>query len=146
MDCIKSASAILPLILVFGLEMIVSDSLFERSLIDIPEMQVKHKLKPLMQNVGLIGSMPVTFGVVVLAINLMSKPASFFFVSGLMFVQFLSRALGSIYSQPRPYWISDSIQSDQCLTSYGNPSKVLANYSFIVLTLYLHKYYEVGVV
>jgi hypothetical protein len=112
MDFKKIASAFLPLIVVFGLEMLYRDSMFERSIVDIPEMQSKHKLKPLMQNVNLVGSMPVTFGVVVLAINLMSKPASFFFVSGLMFVQFVSRALNSIYSQPRPYWISNSIQSD----------------------------------
>ena len=98
-----------------------------------------------MQNVNLIGRMPVTFAVVVLAINLMSKPASFFFVSGLMFVQFLSHALHSIYRQPIPYWVSDQIKSDRCLVSFGNPSKILANYTFIVFTLYLHKYYDVGV-
>ena len=62
-----------------------------------------------------------------------------------MFVQFLSRTLNSIYSQPRPYWVTDEIQSDYCLISFGNPSKILANYTFIVFTLYLHKYYDVGV-
>lgn len=74
-------------------------------------MQAKAKLRPLMANISLAGGMPATFLVLAVSLNLMSKPASFYLISGVAFVQYITEALKSLYMHPRPYWVSDSISS-----------------------------------
>lgn len=102
----------LPLVLVFGFELLYRDSLFQTTLMDVPEMQTKKKLKPLMTKISAMGGFHATFAVMVVAFNLMSKPAAFYLISGTMFVQFASETLKSLYNNPRPYWVSDIIHSD----------------------------------
>jgi hypothetical protein len=111
MDAAKNVvvRVFLPLSIIFGLELLYRDPLFESTLRDVPLMQAKEKLRPLMQNVSLVGGMHANFLVVMTAINLMSKPAAFYFISSVLFVQYTTDALKSLYSHPRPFWVSDYI-------------------------------------
>jgi membrane-associated phospholipid phosphatase len=147
MDTAKqiAVGVVLPLVAVFGLELLYRDTLFETTLRDVPLMQAKGKLRPLMENISTVGGMPATFFVLVVASNLMSKPAAFYLISGVLFVQYMTEALKSFYLQPRPFWVSDSISSSQCLLGYGNPSRHLLSNTFLWTTIYLHKYYDIGV-
>ena len=56
--------------------------------------------------------MPATFLVLVISSNLMSKPAAFYLISGVTFVQYTTEALKSLYMHPRPFWVSDSISTN----------------------------------
>lgn len=147
MDTAKQIAfgVIFPLVAVFGLELLYRDTLFETTLRDVPLMQAKAKLRPLMENISTVGGMPATFFVLVVASNLMSKPAAFYLISGVLFVQYLAEALKSFYLQPRPFWVSDLISSRQCLLGFGNPSRHLLSNTFLWTTIYLHKYYDIGV-
>ncbi len=88
---------LLPLMLIFGLEMLYRDTLFSASLKDIPLMQANPKLKPLMQNISWAGGMPATILVLAVALNLMSKPAAYYLISGVTFVQYITEALKVYY-------------------------------------------------
>jgi hypothetical protein len=50
METVKhwAVNVILPLAVIFALEFVYRDTLFEKTLIDIPLMQAKTKLRPLM--------------------------------------------------------------------------------------------------
>jgi len=75
----------------------------------------------------------------------MAKPAALYFWCAVGFINFVTNQLEAVYSQERPYWLYEEITSEECLLAYGNPcAHVLIN-SFILITLYLHQYYEVGV-
>ena len=105
MDNLKKllVRVVLPLSLIFGTELMYRDSLFESSFNDIPLMQQKTKLKPLMHNVSLLDSKIVKLPILALCLNLMSKPASFYFISAVIVVHYFSTLLQSYYQQPRPF-------------------------------------------
>ena len=113
MDNVKKIifQVVLPLSIIFGAELLYRDSLFQASLTDIPLMQAKTKLRPLMENVSLVGGTSATFIVLMVASNLMSKPAGLYLVSGVLFVQYLIDVLKSFYQQQRPFWVSEEINS-----------------------------------
>ena len=61
------------------------------------------------------------------------------------FITYLANELQALYSQQRPYWNDEAIKSEKCILNYGNPSNSLMTMTFLTVTLYLHKYYEIGV-
>jgi len=93
----------------------------------------------------MLGTAPLFYVYIVFVFNLMSKPAAFYVISTLLFVEVVCNQLKSIYIQQRPYWVSDKIIGYECQTGYGNPSGHLLVSTFFFLTLYLHVYYDIGV-
>jgi len=75
-----------------------------------------------------------------------SKPAALYIWSGMAFAIFATSQLKSWYGQERPFWISDEIQADGCARSFGNPSGHMLANTFIWVTVYLHAYYDIGIV
>ena len=75
----------------------------------------------------------------------MPKPAALYFWCAMSFIFYLTSQLQSLYSEKRPYWVTDDIASEMCLVGFGNPSEHLFNNVFFWLTVYLHAYHEVGV-
>lgn len=53
----------------------------------------------------------------------------------------LLSTLKSLYSDPRPYWISSDIKPDNCLSGFGNPSAHVYINSMILFTFYLMYYH-----
>lgn len=139
-----AVGVVFPVLAVFVLELLYRDTLFATTIKDVPLMQAKSKLRPLMETISTIGGMPATVAILVVALNLMSKPAAFYLISGVSFVQYTTEALKSFYMQPRPYWVSDSISSNHCLIGFGNPSRHLLSNTFLWTTLYLHAYFDIG--
>ena len=98
-----------------------------------------------MHNVSLLDSKMVKLPILALCLNLMSKPASFYFISAVIVVHYFSTLLQSYYQQPRPFWISSEIKSEFCLLDYGNPSGQLIVNTFVSTTVYFNAYYDIGV-
>lgn len=99
----------------------------------------------MMQGISSMGTgMPIllTYAVV---FTVMSKPASLYFWCAMPAVSYLENILKSIYAEQRPYWITDDITSPTCLIGFGNPSGHMLNTTFIIVSLYLHFYYDIGV-
>lgn len=147
MDTAKkiTVGVVLPFVAIIALELLYRDSLFETSLNDIPLMQAKTKLRPLMERISFIGSVEANFLVLAFVSQLMSKPAFIYLISGVCFVQYVTETLKSFYMHPRPFWLSFDITSTQCLLGYGNPSRHLVSNTFLMTTLYLNAYYDIGV-
>jgi membrane-associated phospholipid phosphatase len=59
-------------------------------------------------------------------------------------ILYVNGMLKLVYEEPRPFWVSPDITSNECLKEFGNPSGHCFIASFFFLTIYLHKYYEVG--
>ena len=76
----------------------------------------------------------------------MQKPAALYFWCAMSFVYFLGNILKSMYGEDRPYWVTDDIKATSCHLGFGNPSGHMLNNVFFWLSLYLHQYYEVGVI
>jgi hypothetical protein len=109
-------------------------------------MQNKHRLKILLLGFAEVGSNATMVVLCALMINLSSKPAALYFWTSLSLVSYSAQLMKAIYAQPRPYWVSDEIESLKCLNGYGNPSSTLMTSTFAMLTLYLHKYYDIWTV
>ena len=92
-----------------------------------------------------LGSNPFTFLFYIGSFNLMPKPAALYFWCAMSFVYYLMSLLKSLYAAKRTYWVSDDINADSCVLSFGNPSGHLMCNVFFWLSLYLHLYSEVGV-
>ena len=50
----------------------------------------------------------------------------------------------TLYHEARPFWESEDIKPSKCRKDFGNPSGHCMTTAFFWLTIYLHKYYEVG--
>jgi len=53
--------------------------------------------------------------------------------------------LKQLYAEPRPFWVSEDIHPQKCRKDFGSPSGHSMTACFFWMTLYLHKYHEVGV-
>ena len=109
-------------------------------------MQELTKLKSFFTTVASLGWPPLTALICIVSINLMPKPSALYLWSGMAFVSFLCNLLKSLYGEDRPYWVNDEIIGASCEVTFGNPSGLLMNTVFCWLTIYLHAFYEVGVI
>lgn len=110
-------------------------------------MQKVKKLHSFFHNISAIGS-GAFFGIgYIISFMLMPKPAALYFWCAVIFAAgFMLNSLKTTYAENRPYWESDEITADKCETGFGNPSGHMLCNTFFWTTLYLHAYYEVGVV
>lgn len=80
----------------------------------------------------------------VVMFNLTNKMSALYIWTSYTVVVYLNGLFKSVYAEPRPFWLSDEIVPSTCRPDFGNPSGHCMANSFIWVTLYLHKYYEVG--
>jgi hypothetical protein len=97
------------------------------------------------QAISELGDIKSHIFLLAICFNVISKPAFLYLGCQFAFLNYLSQLLISVYNQPRPFWVSEQITSDKCYMSLGNPADTLMTNSFLLLSLYLHKYYEVGI-
>ncbi len=109
-------------------------------------MQNKHRLKLMLLGFAELGSNVTMVVLCALIVNLVSKPAALYFLTSISLVSYSAQLMKAIYAQPRPYWVSDDIDSFKCLNGFGNPSSTLLTSTFAMLSLYLHKYYDIWTV
>lgn len=62
---------------------------------------------------------------------------------GLPITMYARETLANLMAQRSPYMINDKVEGT-CSQTYGAPNQAMALMSFILLSLYLQKYYEVG--
>jgi len=108
-------------------------------------MQKKKRLHSFFSTLSELGSGQITVFLYGIVFNVANKPACLYLWCAFATVNYLQQLLKSIYSQDRPFWVSDDIHSDKCLLGYGNPSGHMVDNTFVWVSLYLHFYYDVGV-
>jgi len=133
------------LVLILLLEYCYRDTLYEKSLLDAPHMQKKKKLFGFFAHISALGRFPVHLFILVVVFNVVSKPAALYIWSAYSVQGLCKHTLKSWYEQPRPFYVVDNISPEHCMTDFGNPSGHMVSNVFLILTLYLHKYYEVDV-
>lgn len=74
--------------------------------------------------------------------NTMAMYQSLFFWIGYPIVSFVRHVLANIFASKRPYMFSDSIDAS-CGPSYGAPDQKCMVASFLIVAMYLQKYYEI---
>lgn len=140
----QAAKLIIPAFVVIIAEQLYRQSLFDQSLTDIPRMQEKQSLMPMFQTITAIGCFEVNFLIVAAAFNFMSKIAFLYLICVFSFLNYLNEEIKSLYSNSLPFWVNSDIHAS-CTLSFGNPSSQMLHNCFLLFTLYLHAYYEVGV-
>jgi membrane-associated phospholipid phosphatase len=122
------------------------DPLWEQSLQDVPEMQKKTKMLSFFKMISSFGKGRILLVIYAVLFNVMSVPGALYFACAISFTNFSMNQLKSLYSQPRPYWISNNITSfGKCHTGFGNPSGHMTNNVFLWYTVFLHFYDEIGI-
>ena len=137
--------SLLGLLVVFAAELFYRKKLSEESGEQAENMQKITKLKSFFETIAMLGSFEAQVFYLVIAFNTMAKPASLYLWSSMAFMTYLANELQALYSQQRPYWLHEEIKSERCILNYGNPSNSLMTMTFLIVSAYLHKYYEIGV-
>lgn len=134
---------VLPLAVVFLIEPLYRDYLYDLSLKLTPELQKQESLKSIMKVISGMGSGQFYGFVLVFIFNTVAKPAALYMICACSFANYALNELKSFYGEPRPYWVSDEVVSTKCLASFGNPSGHMTNHSFLWFTIYLHAFYDI---
>ena len=141
-----SKHILLPLAILFVTELFYREPLWQQTLEEVPVMQEKKKLYKFFHTITTMGNFYSFFLIYALCFNLMPRPAAMYIICASTFVHYLNNEMKSIYNQERPYWVNQDIKSSACLTGLGNPSGHMMGNVFIYVSLYLHRFYEVGVI
>jgi len=91
-----------------------------------------------------LGEAQVAIFLLIVVFNLTNKLKALYIWAAFGFVCYTNVGMKSIYAEPRPFWLSDDIHPQKCRKDFGNPSGHCMTACFFWLTLYLHKYHEVG--
>ena len=135
-----------PFAICFALEMLYRNSLYEASLVDQPKMQKHKKLHNFFTLISEGAEWYVHLIGGALMFNLVPKASALYIYTSYYCMDFMKNLLKSWYGEPRPFWISNEITTPKCQTGFGNPSGHMFSTVFILITLFLHKYQEIGVV
>lgn len=88
----------IPIGLVLIFELFYRDPLFNKTLVDVPLMQEKQKLKPFFSFITQIGSKVPIMMVYGVTFNIMSKPAVLYLWTTMASINYLGDLLKSIYA------------------------------------------------
>ena len=139
--------AVLPILLIFCIEPLYRDSLYQKTLDEVPRMQLKKRLYGFFQTITFLGEAEICIIMLVFIFNLTNKLKALYIWAAFGFICYLNvGVLKNLYSQPRPFWVSENINPQKCRKDFGNPSGHSMTASFFWLTVYLHKYHEVGAI
>ena len=124
-DLVKVVFSAFALMILLVAEQGYRDYLWERTLIDVPQMQQNsstgaQEFWKLFSNagLGLVSSVPIA----VPYLYVSERSRCFYFVLATIGIQALTSILKLAYHGPRPFWVSPDIQAFDCSNQYGNPS------------------------
>jgi hypothetical protein len=101
---------ILPFLLIFSWEPLYRDSLFQKTLHDVPRMQLKKRLHGFFNAISMVGEAQVAIVVLVAVFNLTNKMKALYIWAAFGFVCYINIGiLKQLYAEPRPFWMSDDI-------------------------------------
>jgi len=106
-------------------------------------MQEKQSLKTMFQTISELGDIRSNIILLAICFNVIPKPAFLYLSCQFAFLNYLCQLLNILYSQPRPFFVSNDIISDKCYMSLGNPAEKLTANVNLIFSIYLHQYYEV---
>ena len=107
-------------------------------------MQQNKRVKSIMFTVSLLGSFAIFPLALLCSFNMVNRMSALYIWMACCFSVYLTSVLKSAYGEGRPFWESGDITPADCVLDLGNPSGHCLTASFILLTLYLNQYYEVG--
>jgi membrane-associated phospholipid phosphatase len=94
-----------------------------------------------------LGEVEISIVALVVIFNITNKMKALYIWAAFGFICFLNVGVFKhLYAQPRPFWVSENINPQKCRKDFGNPSGHCMTASFFWLTVYLHKYHEVGAI
>lgn len=133
---------VLPLLLVFGAELIYGTLLLEVSKSSVPEMQEDmegaNSLNGFLEFMVIAGSLGAMLFVLSCSFVLLDKATSMYLWSTSFFIYYLANILESLYAEQRLYMITSDVKTTLCFTGFGNPSdEVMCNW-FLHTTLFMH--------
>ena len=130
---------LLPLILVVAIEPLYKASLYQKTLLEVPRMQQKKRLEGFFSFMTALGEFEVPMIVCMVLFNLTHKMKAVYIFFAFGFYCYLnSGILKQVYSESRPYWVSEEIKPETCRKDYGNPSGHCMSATFFWMTLYLN--------
>ena len=108
-------------------------------------MQEKKKLFNFFWTISEMGDWKANIAIAAIVFNVMSKPAALYVWVAAALMNFTKNMLKTWYAEPRPYFVSDEITPAKCHAGFGNPSGHMVTNTFIIATIILHKYHDIGI-
>lgn len=133
---------ILPLLLVFILEMLYAGALMDISKQSVPTLQENMEgnedLQQFFEAVISMGSSRALLLILTIAFVAMDKASSLYLWSTTFAIYYVANLMETLYSEQRLYMITSDVKTPLCFTGFGNPSdEVVVNF-FVHTTLFLH--------
>jgi membrane-associated phospholipid phosphatase len=136
---------ILPLCALIAVEPFYRERLFQKTLEDVPKMQQKKRLYGFFESVTALGEFQIVLVGLIIAFNVTGKMKALYIWAAMGFCAYVNTGImKNLYAESRPFWVSEDIIPNKCRKEFGNPSGHCMISTFFWLTLYLHKYHEVG--
>ena len=102
--------AILPLIIILATEPIYRESLFQKTLDEVPRMQLKKRLYGFFKGISFLGEVEISIVALVIIFNVTNKMKALYIWAAFGFVCYLNVGVFKhLYAQPRPFWVSENI-------------------------------------
>ena len=103
-------AAFLTLFIIFAIEPLYRDSLFEKTLNDVPRMQLKKRLFGFFLGVTRLGEASLSIIILIVIFNLTNKLKALYLWAAFGLLCYINVGiLKQTYAEPRPYWVSEDI-------------------------------------
>jgi membrane-associated phospholipid phosphatase len=133
---LKSIAVLLYVLVMIIIELFYRNPLFNKSLELIPNLQSNQSVKGFWKFITIFGTEKVLIPFFLIFFNWYSLSKSFLYLTILIFSVYFDNVLKIIYNNPRPYWVSTAISSENCEGGYGNPSGHAFSSSCVYLTIW----------
>ena len=135
----------LPLCLVFGLEMLYREPLLDVSRRSVPQVQENFAgtgTERLLTVIGTLGSYEAILCYLAVCFNVLDRPTSLYLFTSMASVYYIVHCMKSYYKEQRLYLQDNEVQSTECDTGYENPSGIVTVNMFFWFSLFLHTFYR----
>ena len=132
----KSIAVLLYVLVMIIIELFYRNPLFNKSLELIPNLQSNQSIKAFWKFITIFGTEKVLIPFFLIFFNWYSLSKSYLYLTILIFSVYFDNVLKIIYNNPRPYWVSTAISSENCEGGYGNPSGHAFSSSCVYLTIW----------
>lgn len=103
--------AVLPLALIILIEPLYRDSLYEKTLDNVPRMQMKKRLYGFFSAITRMGEAEISIVMLIAIFNLTNKLKAVYIWAAFGLVCFLNVGVfKQLYAEPRPFWVSENIK------------------------------------
>lgn len=98
--------------MVFALEPLYRESLFDKTIADVPKMQLKKRLQGMFEKISFVGEVEVSILMLFIIFNVMHKMKALYIWVAYGFMCFMNAGvLKSLYAESRPFWVSQDIKA-----------------------------------